>query len=446
MQLFSLIFALIPARHERFLAMSDVVAPWDVTAPLCYGSPESVGLLPQPLEDLKANASSYLISRNYSDATYEAIHPLYPGVSLVVGHKNTIVTQYADGKALLYADANGTHLDVSEQVETEIDTIYDLASLSKLFATVVALDQLGQGLIQLNATVASYIPEFAANNKSTVTIEQLLTHTSGFDADPVPPLFPNYTTIEERRQAAITQALINPPGSTFLYSDLNLMNLGFVLESTTGKTLDQLVKERVTGPLGMSDTFYNSGNLPSHLLPSYDRIVATEFQIQVVGPTYSPPRPQPVRGTVHDENAWALDGVSGHAGVFSTAHDLAIFCQMILNNGTYAGVKILEPWTVDLIFHNFNTAFPGHEHGLGFELNQLIWSGSMASLQTAGHTGFTGTTIFIDRPTGTFAVQLTNRVHPSRKWSSTNISREFVGFFVAKALGRNATSPTIRAP
>jgi CubicO group peptidase (beta-lactamase class C family) len=146
---------------------------------------------------------------------------------------------------------------------------------------------------------------------------------------------------------------------------------------------------------------------------------------------------------VHDENAWALGGVSGHAGVFSTAYDLAVFCQMILNNGTYGGVKVLEPWTVDLIFHNYNTAcvprsprlwccgwptaVPNDAHGLGFELNQTYWSGPMRSLQTAGHTGFTGTTLFIDRPTNTFAIQLAHRVHPSRKWASTNISREWIG-------------------
>jgi CubicO group peptidase (beta-lactamase class C family) len=150
--------------------------------------------------------------------------------------------------------------------------------------------------------------------------------------------------------------------------------------------------------------------------------------------------------SVHDENSWALNGVSGHAGVFSTAADLGVMCQMILNNGTYNGVKVLEPWTVDLIFENFNTkcksnclshrlvvtapdstTVPSNAHGLGFELNQTYWSGPMRSLHTAGHTGFTGTTLWIDRPSGTFAVQLASRVHPSRKWSSTNISRQYIG-------------------
>jgi len=178
---------------------------------------------------------------------------------------------------------------------------------------------------------------------------------------------------------------------------------------------------------------------------------------------------------VHDENAWSLDGVSGHAGMFSTAWDLGIFCQasshglsgvyadnmwhghtqMILNNGTYNGVRILQPSTVDLIFHNFNTAFPGNEHGLGFELNQFYWSGAMQSLQTAGHTGYTGTTMVIDRreytigvlyewdmqifffiASNTFFIFLSHRVHPSRNWSNINVVREMVGLFVARSLGR----------
>lgn len=359
----------------------------------------------------------------------------------MVGHQNKIVSYFADGKALLYSDSNGTMLSEDQQIDTTKESIYDLASLSKLFTTLMALDQLGKGALSLNETVASYMPEFAADNKSTITIQQLLTHTSGFDADPVPALYPKYSTYDDRREACITQALINTPGEAYLYSDLNFMNLGFVLETITGKTLDTLVREHLTEPLCMKDTFYNVDNVPSSELEKYDRMAATEFQIEVLGPN-EPPRPQPVRGTVHDENSWALNGVSGHAGVFSTAADLGIMCQMILNNGTYNGVKVLEPWTVDLIFENFNTKFPSNAHGLGFELNQTYWSGPMRSLQTAGHTGFTGTTLWIDRPSGTFAVQLASRVHPSRKWSSTNISRQYIGYFVAKALGRNVTGPT----
>lgn len=144
----------------------------------------------------------------------------------MIGHRNTIVSHFADGHALLYGDANGTLLPLDGQVVARTDTIYDLASLSKLFCTVIALDQIGkvsqlkgchtslslQGLIDVNATVTTYLPEFAANGKGNITILQLMTHTSGFDADPSPPLYPSYTTYAERKTAIITQKLINPPG------------------------------------------------------------------------------------------------------------------------------------------------------------------------------------------------------------------------------------------
>jgi CubicO group peptidase (beta-lactamase class C family) len=284
------------------------------------------------------------------------------------------------------------------------------------------------------------VPEFATNGKSNITIEMLMTHTSGFAPDPDPPLYyPNYTSVAQRRHAIITQALQNPPGSTFLYSDLNFMNLQIVLETITGRKLDDLIGD-FTSKLGLKDTFFNRGNNPKP--KQYSRMAAQEFQIAVLGPL-EPQRPQPVRGTVHDENAWALDGVSGHAGLYSTVADTAVFCQMILNNGTYGGQRILKPETVDLIFYNFNTKFPDDQHGLGFELDQYYWGGPMVGPETAGHTGFTGTTLAMDRPTNTLYLLFANRVHPSRYWSSNNIAREALGYWVAEALGRNVTFPSL---
>ncbi|ORX35394.1 putative beta-lactamase [Kockovaella imperatae] len=417
------------------------MAWWDVNAPLKYGTPESVGLVSAPLDELVVNQTSYETAENYGYYTHDQVHPLYPAVTCLVGHRNTIVSHFASGKAVLYADVNGTYLPEDQQVDAKNDTIYDLASLTKLFTTIVALDQIGQGHFSLEDKVSTYIPEYRTDNKSEITVLQLLTHTAGFPPDPVPPLFPNFTTYEARRQHVLDMYTVNPPGEAFVYSDISLMTIGFLCEITSGQSLNELMKTRVIEPLRMKDTFFNEGNKPESECPVYSRVVAEEFQIAALGSTYEPPRPQPVRGTVHDENAWALNGVSGHAGIFSTAYDLAIFCQMILNNGTYHGVKILEPWTVDYIFTNYNTKFPNNAHGAGFELNQTYWSGPMASLETAGHTGFTGTTLFIDRPSGTFAIQLTNRVHPSRFWSNTNLAREAVGYYVAQALGRNVKKP-----
>ncbi|GAM35479.1 beta-lactamase [Talaromyces pinophilus] len=319
-----------------------------------------------------------------------------------------------------------------------------MASLTKLFTTVAALRELDAGRIELNTTVATYIPEFATNGKENITILELFTHTSGFDADPSPSLFSaNYTTYEERIDAILTQKIINPPGSTYLYSDLNFMSLGLVIQTVTGRALDDLIYD-FTVPLGMTSTFFNRGNIEGSTpqTPNYYRTATQEFQIAVLGPE-EPQRPQPVRGTVHDENAWSLDGVSGHAGLFSTVRDTAAFCQMILNNGTYAGQRILSQTAVDLVFTNFNARFPGDAHGLGFELDQYYTAGPMASLQTASHTGFTGTTLVIDRTYNAFWLHFSNRVHPSRRWSSNNIVREAVGYWVGKSLGLDVAFPPL---
>lgn len=407
---------------------------------LHYGSSESVGLLSQPLQDLVENVTAYTKPANYGAPTFNQTHPVEPGSVTLVAKDSTIVSFFAAGHRNLYADVNGTLLPADQQELTTKDTIYDMASLTKLFTTVAALRELDSGKLSLDSTVASYIPEFAVNDKSNITILQLLTHTSGFDADPDPPLYSaNYTTYAERTNAIITQPIINPPGAEYLYSDLNFMTLFLVLETITGHPLDRLIYS-YTKPLGMHSTFFNRGNLEGSSFPPYKTMATQEFQIDVLGPE-EPQRPQPVRGTVHDENAWSLNGVSGHAGLFSTVADSAIFCQMILNNGSYAGKQYVKPETIDLIFHNYNARFPNDAHGLGFELNQTYWAGPMRSLQTAGHTGFTGTTLAIDRPTNSFFLHFSNRVHPSRKWSSNNIVREAVGYWVAKSLGRDVSFP-----
>ncbi|RDB30558.1 hypothetical protein Hypma_007144 [Hypsizygus marmoreus] len=401
---------------------------------LHYGTPESVSLLPRPLLDLQENITGYLTPANYGSASFNKAQALYPGATVIVGHQNTIVSHFAVGNALEYADVNGTKLPEEKRVKMQRDTVFDMASLTKMFTTIAALQQLDSGGIALNATVATYLPGFAVNGKENITILMLLTHTSGFGADPVPGLWVGYDTYEKRKQAVIEQALINTPGTKYLYSDLNFMTVQFVLEAVTSLPLDQLIHDEFTAPLGMLDTWFNRGNKPLSKA-QLERVAATEYQIGALGPG-EPEREQPVWGTVHDENAWSLNGVAGHAGIFSTARDLATFCQMILNNGTYNGVQILQPSTVDLIFHDFNIRFPGNAHGLGFELNQFYWAGPMQSPNTAGHTGFTGTSMVIDRPSNTFFIMLSNRVHPSRAWSNVNVVRQMVGLFVARALGR----------
>ena len=362
-----------------------------------------------------------------------------------MAHNGVIVSHFAFGKRNLWASVNGstgTLLPPGEQEDTTIDTIYDMASLTKLYTTVAGLRCIDKGLISLNGTVATYLPDFAVNGKAGITILQLLTHTSGFQADPTIGLWmPQYPTYESRVQQILNESLVNSPGSTYLYSDLNFMTMQLVIEKVTGKPLDEVIHE-YTSMMGMPDTFFNRGNIEGPAFPFYHRMAAQEFQITVLGDE-EPQRPQPVRGTVHDENSWGLNGVAGHAGLFSTVLDTAKFCQMILNNGTYNGKRILTKASVDLIFTNFNARFSsGAYHGAGFELNQYYTAGPMANMLAASHTGYTGTTLVIDRASNTLFLHFANRVHPSRNWSSNNIVREAVGYWVEAALGRNVAFPS----
>jgi CubicO group peptidase (beta-lactamase class C family) len=245
------------------------------------------------------------------------------------------------------------------------------------------------------------VPEFAENG--AITIRQMLTHTSGLPA--WLPLWRDYPDPESRLDAALTSELAHEPGTTYEYSDLNLIGLGVLVEGVTGRSLDELVARDVTEPLGMVDTGYN----PDAALKP--RIAATEF--------HATPDRGMVHGDVHDENAWALGGVAGHAGVFSTADDLAILAQTLLNGGSYDGHRILTRESVEQMITNFNTDFPDDSHGLGFELNQRWYMSGLASPRTAGHTGYTGTSLVIDLPSRSFAILLTNRVHPSRRGAAT---------------------------
>ncbi|KHO01203.1 Beta-lactamase/transpeptidase-like protein [Metarhizium album ARSEF 1941] len=408
---------------------------------LKHGSPESVGMLPGPLEDMVANLTGFTERRNWGGRSYNQTVPIEPGGTTIVARHGTIVSHFAFGKRNVWAGvdgAEGTPLPAREQEAATTDTIYDMASLTKVFTAAAALRCVDGGRLSLNESVARYLPEFAAGGKGGVTVLQLLTHTSGLAADPVPGLFdPRYPTYESRVRAIAAQGLQHSPGTRYLYSDVNFMVLGLALQRVTGRRLDELVGD-VTTRLGMDRTFFNRGNVEGPRLEHYADMAAQEFQLAVQGDVAGEPRrPQPVRGSVHDENAWALGGVAGHAGLFSTAMDTARFCQMLLNNGTYGGRRILSRASVDLFFTDFLGGLGGHHHAVGFELNQFYTAGPMANMLAASHTGFTGTSMVVDRASGTLFVHLSNRVHPSRRWSSNNGVREALGAWVARALGRD---------
>jgi CubicO group peptidase (beta-lactamase class C family) len=378
------------------------------------GKPSDVGLDPATITAANQAMADFTTTGGLGG------HPLFPGAVGLYAHDGVVVDKYAVGDALKYSDAAGDELPADQRIPMRTDTIFDMASISKLFTSITVMQLIEEGKVDLNAPVVRYLPEFGVNGKAAVTIKELLTHTSGFAPDPVPSLWQGYTDIPSRLKAVLDSPLQNPPGSTYLYSDLNMLTLGILVQTLTGKSLDTVVRERITEPLGMKDTSYNP---PAS---KHQRIAAEEYEL-------SPPRGL-VWGSVHDENAWSLGGVAGHAGVFSTVDDMAVLAQAILNGGTYRGHRILRPETVKEMLTNYNQAFPGQNQGLGFELDQTWYMGGLASPVSAGHTGFTGTTLVIDPVSRSIAILLTNHVHPTRTWGSINKARAIWANALARSM------------
>jgi CubicO group peptidase (beta-lactamase class C family) len=376
-----------------------------------YGTAQQAGLVPEYVHKISTDITSFLQP--------SPTHPQYAGAVALAAHDGVIVAHDAVGYALRYADDKPTELPPDQWLPMRRDTIFDLASMTKLFTALAAVQLIQDGRIGLDTPVAQYIPAFAANGKGTVTIRNLLTHTAGLPADPVPSLC-TYPTSDQQWAAVYAVKPIAAPGTKYLYSDMSMMTMGKVIEAVTGESLDQVVAQRITGPLHMTDSMFNP---PASLKP---RIAAEEYQPSTGRGI--------VWGTVHDENAYCVGGVSGHAGMFSTAHDLAVLAQALLNGGRYEHTQILSEDSVRLLFTNFNQAFPSDSHGLGFELDQRWYMDGLNSPVTAGHTGYTGTSIVLDPLSKSFVILLTNRVHPSRNWGSNNPSRRAVARDLALAL------------
>ncbi|MGW8451204.1 serine hydrolase [Streptomyces niveus] len=382
------------------------------------GSPARAGLLPGPLERLVADAEAFLAP--------SPAHPWYAGAVLLAGRGGTVALHRPIGKAVRYAAYDeatdtGVEFPADRQIAMAEDTVFDLASVSKLFTSILAVQQIERGSLALEERVASYLPDFGGAGKQDVTVRQLLTHTSGFAA-----WIPLYK--EPTREAMLRrlwdEAPTSPPGGVYRYSDLNLISLQLVLEKITGRALDVLLREEITAPLGLHRTRFTP---PPSWRP---KIAATEDMRQ----PWSGLDRGLVWGEVHDENAYGFGGVAGHAGVFSCAWDLAVLGRTLLSGGAYGRARILRPESVELMFTDFNTDFPGDAHGLGFELYQHWYMGAMATPRTAGHTGFTGTSLVLDPTTDSFLVVLGNSVHPVRSWRSGSAPRVAAADHLARAV------------
>jgi len=309
----------------------------------------------------------------------------YPGASVIVGRKGAAV--YEKGFGRLTWSSSSIPVDAQR-------TIYDVASLSKVVGTTTAIMILyDENKIRLDDPIVSYIPTFGGGDKDNVTVRQLLTHTSGLPAGR--DIWRIAQTPLEARALVLSTPLEGRPGAQYIYSDLGADVLGLLVEVVSGEPLDKFLTRRVFDPLGMNETMYRPADSLRY------RIAPTEV---------TPPRGYPLRGEVHDENAYALGGVAGHAGLFSTAADLSVFAQMMLNGGEYNGVQIISKQTVDL----FTSRSFGHR-ALGWDTAEGDYgSGRFLGPTAYGHTGFTGTSMWIDPEREMFVILLTNRVHAAR--------------------------------
>ncbi len=364
--------------------------------------PGSLGLAPDAFKDTEQLLQSYVEKK------------AFPGAALIVGYRGSIVL-----------DASAGHLDYTADSDNVTgDTIYDLASLSKAVGTTSAAMMLtDSGRLLLNEAVQDYLPEFKGPDKEKVQVRQLLLHSSGLPA--YRPLYKDVTGYEQMLQSICALPLEYEPGAKVQYSDLGMMLLGEIISRAAGRPLDRYLAERLFGPLGMKSTTY----VPAKsLLP---RIAPTEND---------PWRKRVLRGEVHDENAYALGGIAGHAGLFSSAHDLALFAQMMLNGGMYDHRRFFSRDTV-VRFTSLQTSAE-YARALGWgKPVPADWTGRIFSPEAFGHKGFTGTSLWIDPQRQLFIVLLTNRVHPRR----TNVLIDEAEQAIAEAIVRAVTGPVMNA-
>jgi CubicO group peptidase (beta-lactamase class C family) len=294
-------------------------------------------------------------------------------------------------------------------------SIYDVASLTKVVATTTAAMMLiEEGKLQLDAPLGRYVPELlAAPDKRQITVRNVLLHNAGFRA--FAPLWRNARGREEFLKAIVELPLEYPTGTRSIYSDFGPILLGLAMERLTAQPLDEFVKARIFDPLGMRETLYNplaqtlarAGNtsaVEDARSPFFARIAPTEIDTLF--------RKQHMHGRVHDENAFAFGGVAGHAGLFSSARDLARFAQMLLNGGYFNGRRFLSPETISLFTRRQNDV---SSRALGWDTpSQNSSAGEYFTANAFGHTGFTGTSMWMDPDRQLFVVLLTNRVNPTR--------------------------------
>jgi uncharacterized protein YbbC (DUF1343 family)/CubicO group peptidase (beta-lactamase class C family) len=360
----------------------------------------------RPAKPETESVSSVALARMDSVINDEITKRRLPGAVVLVGRQGRMIWQKSYGSRTV---------DPAREPMTP-ETIFDLASLTKVVATATSIMILVErGKVRLNDPVSVYIPELKGEGRDNITIEQLLIHRSGYAPDF--DLRERWTGYDEAIKRLIKEPLRNPPGTRFVYSDIGFITLGEVVKRVSGMPLDQFAKQNIFQPLHMNDTFFRpAATLRARIAPTEKRrgqlsyLGDTPANIGAEGDVW-------LRGQVHDPTSYRMNGVAGHAGLFSTAKDLAIYCQMILNNGKYGGVRVLSALSVAEMTRPRLVSSTGATRGLGWDINSSFSSnrGELFPLGSFGHTGFTGTSIWIDPSSQMFVVFLSNRVHPDGK-------------------------------
>jgi beta-N-acetylhexosaminidase len=334
----------------------------------------------------------------------------FPGAALVIVKDGIVVHEKAYGSF--------DYEPYSKRVE--VSSMFDLASVTKVMSTTSAVMRLvGEGKLRIEDPVVKYFPKFGQNGKERITLYNLMVHNSGLVA--WRKLYEECKTPQELVDSIFAARLTYKTGDTTIYSDLGLITTGKIVEKVTGTTLDRYVDSVFFQPMGMTSTMYNP---PERL---WSRAMPTEVD------SYWRKTGKAIQGTVHDENAWALGGVSGHAGLFSTAPNLAVLLQMELNGGVYGGKRYLK----EEVLRRFTTRqSPKSSRGIGWDTKASPrgWSGRLLSEKTWLHTGFTGTSVATDPTRNLIVVFLTNRVYPTRNSQKINGVRPRVHDAIVRAL------------
>lgn len=388
-------------RTSLFLSLSVVLFRFDTPSnrllaePLPTASPQSVGVDPDRLQRVEVPIQA-AIGTNQT-----------PGAVLLVARRGKVV----------FRNAYGLRAREPVREKMTVDTIFDLASLTKVMATATSVMILvEEGRVSLTDRAATYIPEFGRRGKEAITVQQLLTHYSGLRPDL--DLDDPWTGLDRALELTWRERLEAEPGTTFIYSDINYIVLGELIRRVSGQPLNEFAAEKVFRPLGMNHT----GFLPPQ--EWVRRVAPTERR-----------GGRMLRGVVHDPTAERMGGVAGHAGLFSTADDAAVWAQMLVNGGVFGDIRVLSPLGVLAMSSPQNPRDKPGWRGFGFDIDTRYSTvrGTLFPRGSFGHTGFTGTSIWIDPTTETIVILFSNRVHPDGRGDVVSL-RNRVASVVAAAL------------